>query len=478
MRDALARRRSRRGSPRGRASRARGDARRRRAARPPSRCPCAGRRRNRRPRRRRPPRDARLDRAVQSRDVLAQRRSQPWSSPRGTFRLPYPQDAEGIVRVDTRTSVEPRRARALRIASADAQRDPASAGQARPALAQAGGEDGPGLRAGGRADRGARGRGPQGAGGVRRVRGPAGARRSARHQPVAAPTSLREIGAVLKQSLEGFKDAVGEIVRRSPRRARSRRRGAQQAGPARSRTRPSATRSSPPSARRVTPPARRSARPRRPRSPSPASRPPAGRSSRTSSRALRSTGLAAHPERVYGVYRVPDRFDHNRNSEAKAYVEWEIAHAPGALRVRRGRGPHDRLQARRPLGRAPRRRAVRARRGRRGRARHARADRARGLLRPAPADAACTVATPRTRRKTWTPLIEGVLLFSRPLPAIAPAQAQMTARGAARARRAAAVPRRDPRLGGGRRLGLPAPLRPASRSRRRCRTCRAPGRSC
>ena len=37
------------------------------------------------------------------------------------------------------------------------------------------------------------------------------------------------------------------------------------------------------------------------------------------------------PERVYGVYRVPDRFDHQRGSEAKAYLEWEIAHQPGAL---------------------------------------------------------------------------------------------------------------------------------------------------
>jgi hypothetical protein len=47
--------------------------------------------------------------------------------------------------------------------------------------------------------------------------------------------------------------------------------------------------------------------------------------------ALRASGLAAAPERVFGVYRVPDRFDHNRNSENRAYVEWEIAHAPGAL---------------------------------------------------------------------------------------------------------------------------------------------------
>jgi hypothetical protein len=36
------------------------------------------------------------------------------------------------------------------------------------------------------------------------------------------------------------------------------------------------------------------------------------------------------PARVYGVYRVPDRYDLKRNNENKARVEWEIAHAPGA----------------------------------------------------------------------------------------------------------------------------------------------------
>ena len=36
------------------------------------------------------------------------------------------------------------------------------------------------------------------------------------------------------------------------------------------------------------------------------------------------------PARVFGVYRVPDRFELNRNSENKVRVEWEIAHAPGA----------------------------------------------------------------------------------------------------------------------------------------------------
>ena len=36
----------------------------------------------------------------------------------------------------------------------------------------------------------------------------------------------------------------------------------------------------------------------------------------------------------------------------------------------------------------------------------------------------------------------------------------------------------SPRLGGGRRLGRARPLRPAAHARRRCRTSRAPGRSC
>src|SRR4051794_210295 len=36
------------------------------------------------------------------------------------------------------------------------------------------------------------------------------------------------------------------------------------------------------------------------------------------------------PARVYGIHRVPDRYDLKRNNENKARVEWEIAHAPGA----------------------------------------------------------------------------------------------------------------------------------------------------
>jgi hypothetical protein len=39
---------------------------------------------------------------------------------------------------------------------------------------------------------------------------------------------------------------------------------------------------------------------------------------------------AFDPARVYGVYRVPDRYDLKRNNENKARVDWEIAHAPRA----------------------------------------------------------------------------------------------------------------------------------------------------
>jgi hypothetical protein len=36
------------------------------------------------------------------------------------------------------------------------------------------------------------------------------------------------------------------------------------------------------------------------------------------------------PARVYGVYRVPDRYDLKHGNENKARVEWEVAHAPDA----------------------------------------------------------------------------------------------------------------------------------------------------
>jgi hypothetical protein len=143
-------------------------------------------------------------------------------------------------------------------------------------------------------------------------------------------------------------------------------------------------------------------------------------------RALQSSGLAAQPERVYGVYRVPDRFDHNRNSEGKAYLEWEIAHLPGALApaadeiLTTGFKRNDHWVARRP-----------------GEASVVDEDVAGALIaraRVAPEDCFGLHRLMQVRGrdsedagKSWTPVIEGVLLFSRPLPAIAQAQQRMTA---------------------------------------------------
>ena len=48
---------------------------------------------------------------------------------------------------------------------------------------------------------------------------------------------------------------------------------------------------------------------------------------------LRDSGLAAHPERVYGAYRVPDRISPHLtpNSEEGRVVEWDVVHEPGEL---------------------------------------------------------------------------------------------------------------------------------------------------
>jgi hypothetical protein len=48
---------------------------------------------------------------------------------------------------------------------------------------------------------------------------------------------------------------------------------------------------------------------------------------------LESSGLAAHPERVWGAYRVPDRISGplTPHSEQGRVVEWDVVHLPGAL---------------------------------------------------------------------------------------------------------------------------------------------------
>jgi hypothetical protein len=84
---------------------------------------------------------------------------------------------------------------------------------------------------------------------------------------------------------------------------------------------------------------------------------------------LASSGLAARPDLVYGVYRVPDRISGplTPHSEKSRIVEWDVVHAPlppGAppARVRAGR---DVLPGLGEVGGAARGRTVGARRGRR-----------------------------------------------------------------------------------------------------------------
>lgn len=244
-------------------------------------------------------------------------------------------------------------------------------------------------------------------------------------QPVAAPTNLREIGAVLRQSLEGFKDALGETF--------DDRRSVLDPGDA------DLNRPIP----EVEDPAQREEIIRAERAAREATRVPfcgselpeitftrfatTGRTQLDDVvRALQSSGLAAHPERVYGVYRVPDRFDHNRNSEGKAYLEWEIVHQPGALApaadeiLTTGFKRDDHWVARRPGGPSV-----------------ADEDVAGALIAHARVEPEDCYGLHRLMQvrgrdseesgKSWTPLIEGVLLFSRPLESIPEAQQRMTA---------------------------------------------------
>jgi hypothetical protein len=142
-------------------------------------------------------------------------------------------------------------------------------------------------------------------------------------------------------------------------------------------------------------------------------------------RALRETGLAAHPERVYGVYRVPDRHDLKRRREGDALVEWEIVHVPGALApaadavLVAGFKRSDHWAARRP-----------------GQPVVLDEDVAGALVSRARVDPGDCFGVHRlldvrgTESEAgthWVPVVEGVLLFSRPLAAITAAQQAMTA---------------------------------------------------
>ncbi len=242
---------------------------------------------------------------------------------------------------------------------------------------------------------------------------------------VAAPTNPREIGAVLKQSMEGFKDAIGEMF--------DDRRDVIDAGDANfNRPVPEVE---DPAQRAGIYRAERAARDAA-RAPFRAPRVPEIAFTRFATTgqtqledlgtALRSSGLAAYPERVYGVYRVPDRFAQNRNSEGKAYVEWEIAHQPGALSaaadevLTTGFKREDHWAARRQ-----------------GEASVLDEDVAGALISRARVEPEDCYGLHRLMEvrgrdsedqgKSWMPRIEGVLLFSRPLPAIGQAQQAMTA---------------------------------------------------
>jgi hypothetical protein len=122
---------------------------------------------------------------------------------------------------------------------------------------------------------------------------------------------------------------------------------------------------------------------------------------------------------------VPDRHDLNRNREGDARVEWEIAHVPGALAatadqvLATGFKRSDHWAARRP-----------------GEASVLDEDVAGALVaraRVSPED--CfglhrllnVRGTDTEDSKIWTPVVEGILLFSRPLDAIPATQQAMTA---------------------------------------------------
>ena len=141
-------------------------------------------------------------------------------------------------------------------------------------------------------------------------------------------------------------------------------------------------------------------------------------------------------------------------ARTRSRVEWEIVHAPERGGGRRG--APGRLQPRRPLGRAALRRAERARRGRRRRARRPRAPRS-----PRTASGSrgcCTSARPRPRTASSGARTSRA---SSPSPARRSPPPRSSCSPRRRSRSAgAAVPRRDPRLGVGRRVGRAEPLHP------------------
>ena len=190
---------------------------------------------------------------------------------------------------------------------------------------------------------------------------------------------------------------------------------------------------------------------------------------------LRTSGHAARPDLVFGVYRVPDRISGPLTPALREGPRRRVGDRPRAARPRRrprerrARGGGDVVRRRGPVGRPPLRRAVRARRGPRP-----------GLLRGGARGAG---ALPRPRALQRVPLAARRRLLRRgqrgsprdrprhrraapggALRRVRPHARGRAARAAARA--AARRPRRGPRLGDDRPRRPPAhpqaALRPLS----------------
>ncbi|WP_028064878.1 hypothetical protein [Solirubrobacter soli] len=240
----------------------------------------------------------------------------------------------------------------------------------------------------------------------------------------AAPTSLREIGGLFKQSLEDFKDAIGETF--------DDRRDVLDPGDA-DLNKPPAEVEDPAERERIM--AVERADRDRARGPFCAPVVPELAFTRFATTgklqladveaALREAGLAAHPERVYGVYRVPTRYELRRKKEGDVRVEWEIAHMPGTLPpatdgvLAAGFKRSDHWAARRP-----------------GEPSVLDEDVAGALVSRAgiaPEDCFGLHRLLNVRGSdmedgiNWTPVVEGVLLFTRPSEPVAAAQRAMTA---------------------------------------------------
>ena len=236
--------------------------------------------------------------------------------------------------------------------------------------------------------------------------------------PAAAPTNLREIGAVFKQSFEGFKDAMGETF--------DDRRDVLDPGEAQLNKPPAEVEDA---AERELIVAGELAARERARAPFCAPATPTVSFTRFSTTgkeqltdvldALRSWT----PDGVYGVYRVPTRYDLRRKKETDTRVDWEIAHVPAAAgwgeAAATGFKRSDHWAARRPgepsvldedvAGELIRRAGVQP-------------EDSFGLTRLLNVRGTATEDS-----VSWTARVEGILLFSRPSSVVTAAQQAMTA---------------------------------------------------